>query len=879
MRGCDAERKWAGWMRGLALVGVSWLMACGGGTALPEGVDRAEATQVSLMASDFAALAIPDSSREGGQAPAEWIAVQGPFKYAGTNSAGMHKWATDIPYRPRGLFFHNKQPGMELRSKGGEPLGYGHNGSSSVPYWSHNRRKLFIFTPEKGSGPEAGQYEMTYPLANEREAEMNFALSGLEAKEEFVRASIHVDWDTRSGLLLPAPGKASFEVTVPKAGRLLMSPGLVPPEVVDGALSDGASLVVRITDGTGATIDVHSQDLLLGKFDTVSVDLSKWSDQAVTLELETVPGGNATFDYAFVGEPTLASVVQEPRRVVMVFVDTLRPDHLGLYGYQRDTSPKLDAWAQDAVIFDNHRSVAPWTLPSARSAVTGRHPEFYAQSETLQRTLSDQGWSTAMFAGNVYLSTNFQMARDWGLHRVGMWPRAEVITDQALDWLKAHEGQDALVQVHYMDAHLPYIEPKQYRFMFAGDGQGGLREEFHLSDVRRINTRDSAVRQYIMDRYDNNVRYATDEVVRLLDALGPNDIVVFYSDHGEEFWDHGGFEHGHHLFDELLRVPFIVKAPGFEGRRVAEATSLLDLTPTVLDLVGLKPAQEVDGVSLVPAMEAGSDEALANRDLAFGRPLYGTERWGVLTRDQKKWTTNEGREALYDLTQDRAEKRNLIANKEGSHGEPYRATFGDALQSEVGIGYRLVGSQNRGGRPSVDMVAAMTVPGGVKAAWVEHDPLDRSYATVTVSPGPEEGVETVVATWHKGVGGQGIVWVIPNKPIEEVTHHLEIKAQMGDTTGGFTVDSRKNPGLGAYRTPLGMAQFPSRNVRLTLGISPIPREGMEGVRASDPEMAAMLEALGYAVGDEDMNKQPVMEKPSAAPKVNKPPAAPKVNKP
>ena len=248
MRWCEGQRVVAAWTQMACWFGLSFATACGGGTTLPDGVDRSEATFVSLMAAEFSELTIPDSSREGGNAPEEWISVQGPFKYAGTNAAGMHKWATDIPYRPRGLFFHNKQPGMELRDEQGTQLGYGHNGSSSVPYWSHNRRKLFIFTPEKGSGPKAGQFQMTYPLANQREVEMNFALSGVESKEDFVRASVHHDWDTRTGLLLPAPAKASYKVTVPKAGRLLMNPGLVPPEVLDGEASDGASLVVRVVE-------------------------------------------------------------------------------------------------------------------------------------------------------------------------------------------------------------------------------------------------------------------------------------------------------------------------------------------------------------------------------------------------------------------------------------------------------------------------------------------------------------------------------------------------------------------------------------------------------------------------------------------------------
>ena len=101
-----------------------------------------------------------------------------------------------------------------------------------------------------------------------------------------------------------------------------------------------------------------------------------------------------------------------------------------------------------------------------------------------------------------------------------MWPSAKDVTNDAIRWLEEHDGQDALLQVHYMDPHLPYKEPGAYRHLFAGEGCCGLREEFHLSDVRAAKIQTDEERQYIKDRYDNNIRYATDQIARLFETLG-----------------------------------------------------------------------------------------------------------------------------------------------------------------------------------------------------------------------------------------------------------------------------------------------------------------------------------------------------------------------
>jgi len=853
-------RQIAGLVAATVVVAAATLYSCGGSSN--PGASDADAVSISLAHQPFASLEIPASARPQSKkaVPSEWISLDGHWDKAGKSAKGMHKWSTKIPIRPRGLFFHSAQPGMKLVDRSGRELVYDRFGRSDKPYWSHNKTKITVYFPDKTAAkPQPGDFRFTYPKALEREARLNYASSGMDSMEAFVRAEVHNEWETRNGLLLPAPSTVSWKVKIPKDGRFLFIPGLVEPEVVDDQPSDGVTLVVDV-DGT----EVHRQALKIKQYDQQSIDLSAYADQDVNLRVRMMAGATTRFDYAFLGQPILASRRSNPRRVVLIFVDTLRPDHMSLYGYERDTTLKLDAFAKGAVVFDNARSVAPWTLPSTRTVLTGMQPEHYAKTPTLQERLGEQGFATAMIAGNVYLSSNFDMARDWGLHTVGMWPRAEEVTDAAVEWLDQRQGHDAMLLVHYMDPHLPYVEPKQYRFMYAGEAQGGLREEFHLTDVRKANTRAPETRQYIQDRYDNNIRYATDQIDRILSKLDDDDVVVFFADHGEEFWDHGGFEHGHSLFDELLHVPLAIKGPGISGGRDGSPVSLLDITPTVLDLLGL-PSDGLHGKSLVGVMskDPAALEELASRNLAFGRPLYGASRWGVLSGTDK-WTTHADSEELYDLSADPLEKTNLLRGKRAATGAEFRQKFGQALGQEMGEGYRLRGSHFSKGRPDSEMISILKIPGGAKAAWVEHDPLLKSKAEVKIIAGSD--ADYVVAVWHRHYRGGAIIWAIPEKPLEEVTHGLELCGEMSGLQRVGKVAKSAPAGLGGRRNGhLALLSFDRRSVTMTAGTSPIPNPDLEDVGGTDAEVNDLLVAMGYEVDDrEDGDGSQVASDPEIA---------------
>ncbi len=859
---------------------TSSLSACSGRSG-PPGVEAGEAIPLATL--PFTELQIPEQSRPGGAEPPSVIPVTGPWRYVGTTRRGMHKYATAVPIRPRGLFFNRPQPGMELRTTDGALVRYDRFGKHDGFMWSYDRKELIVYQPERNPPPTDDLFTLTYPMAIDREARLNHRWSGGQdkehrgkdwkdpkPKERFVWATIQDDWDSR--LLLPAPATASWALTVPPSGELHFVSGLVEPEIRETQGSDGARLVVEV-EADGTTTEVFATDLAIRSFTPQRIDLSSYAGKAVTLRMRTEPLGTPDFDYAFVAEPVVASRLADPVRVVMVFIDTLRPDHMSLYGYKRDTTSKIDHLADEAAIFTQARSVAPWTLPSARTLITGRHPEYYDHSTTLPAILGEQGWATAFMAGNVYLSSNFEMHRDWDLHRVGLWPTAEKITDDTLAWLEQHEGRNSVVQVHYMDPHLPYIEPGSYRHLYAGDGYDGLREEFHLSDVRRANIKGRpGVQAYIQDRYDNNIRYATDQLARIIERLDDNDILLIYADHGEEFWDHGGFEHGHTLFDELLRVPLIVKAPGIDAAKLDVPVSLPDVTPTVLELVGQPMPEPLDGQSLVPLLrgEPGAAERFESRDLAFGRPLYGMERWGVL-HDQMKWSTTEGREALYDLRKDPEERSNLLLEDPDDSGSNYRIYLEDALGREVGTGYRLNVSRSKG-PPTHGTWAMCTIPKGFKAAWPGDDPTASSEVTVNQyddaklvqerldayqilgHPLPEDLGMAVEICWHPNHPGSREIYLIPEGTMADEGPKMMCSAYQGDASGGeratFTIAPHRQSTLGKLRVPLRKVDFAQRGLILQFGIGPIPTAETQPLSGQDDEMSGGLVAMGYQVADQ-----------------------------
>jgi arylsulfatase A-like enzyme len=848
------------------------LAACGGSNPGPTPVSPDQVGTPFSFAQEGAAvkeLELPESSREG-EIPLD-APVTGPFKRVRT-VGGVVTWETRVPIRPRNLFFSSPPSGMSVVDKDGKSLSFadGTGGSKRARSWDFTAETVQLRLKEDEGEPADGAFRVRYTKAQEREEALNLEASGL-SREDFAFRSLQLGEDTRTGVFLPAPGVAAWDVALPNSAALQLDATILPPEVDDGVASDGAALRIEV-EVNGEVTTVHTAALPVGDWTPLKLDLSRWAGQTARVRFVTEPGASALLDYVFLADPVVYTPSRSPRRLLMVFVDTLRPDHMSLYGYERQTTPKLAKWAEGAAVFENARSVAPWTLPSARTALSGRQPELWQAGPLLPEHLAEAGWATGAFVGNVYLSTNFDMSWGWNTHNCVNWPVAEVQIEKVEAFLERYPDRDAAVMLHLMDMHLPYTEPLSYRYKWAAKTPpGGMTERMQRATVRSgISSGEAeAVKQYVIDRYDQNLNYLDDQLTALFAELGEDTTVVIFADHGEEFWDHKGFEHGHTLYDELLRVPLVVKAPGVSAARLSSPVSLLDLTPTVLELVGLEP--EGQGVSLLPAIrgEGGARQALEDRHQAFGRPLYGNPRWGVLT-EGFKWTSFEGKEELYNLSDDPGEAKDL--HKSDTDTTPYHQKMAEALHREVPVSWRVEPSYAKS-TPGKDMEVRFQHPDGFAAAWLGDDPLVRSKMEIRIEDevlpdtdgeGEEDAGDdseeapagsarkslgnTVVVTFKKGYKGTREIYLVPVASPEDFG---ELTMVVEDTRGKepARIQARENKVGEAKPDGTGevlmRASAGGRSYSVTFTATPIPSvEGVE-VAGYDAENEEALRALGY----------------------------------
>jgi arylsulfatase A-like enzyme len=503
-------------------------------------------------------------------------------------------------------------------------------------------------------------------------ARLTLAGSG-ESASEFASATLSKGPVTRPALFLPAPASASFSVAVPAGANLRFGLAIQADPVTGEVTGDGADVTVTV-DGevawsgeAAADDDIHA----------VSVDLTKWSGRQVKLAFATAPRATRDADWVMLSTPTIAGTpAQPPRRVLLIGIDTLRYDALHVHGRAASTSPELDKWADQAVIFDNARAPAPRTRPSFRTVLTGRYPLGAIHAPTLAETLRGHGIATGGVVGNVHLVPRFgfNAGMDHWYYENGA--KADDQVERAMGWLRAHQDEDSFLFLHFMDPHAFYNAPAPYDSRFTAARPAEVPPQFNHWNIYQLMQRGkltSEGKDWIEGAYLAEVNFVTDQLAALLaqvDALPGQTLTVMVSDHGEEFWDHGGYEHNHTLYDELVRVMFWIRPPkGWGGgpHRVTEPVGLIDVAPTIADFLGIRDTPPSDGVSLRPFVDrnaaAGLDPLkalLVDRPQILGHLMRDTERWGVVHQGWKYIVqTWNGKEELYNLGVDPAEKHDL----------------------------------------------------------------------------------------------------------------------------------------------------------------------------------------------------------------------------
>ncbi|MEE8142910.1 MAG: sulfatase [Planctomycetota bacterium] len=323
-----------------------------------------------------------------------------------------------------------------------------------------------------------------------------------------------------------------------------------------------------------------------------------------------------------------------PRRnVVVILLDTVRADRLGCYGSSLGLTPAMDSLARDSVRFENAFAHAPWTLPSVASLLTsqlpaqhragGRLGQFRPLPEsavTLAEHFRDAGAATCAITNVLFLTEAFGMTQ--GFDSVDAYAdatnvrmrRAGLTTELALRWLDERPDGPFLLLVHYFDPHLIYdpLQPFRKEFADPRDQEKSPKPLFGTREDMLNFRRGSAQLEpdtigRLEKLYNGEIAYLDSQVGRLLAGLelrglDSETIVLLTADHGEEFLDHGGFEHGHTLYRELLHVPLILRAGG-ESQVITATVGLMDVAPTLCELAGIPTAPEFSGKSLVPFLD------------------------------------------------------------------------------------------------------------------------------------------------------------------------------------------------------------------------------------------------------------------------------------
>ncbi|HTL33849.1 MAG TPA: sulfatase-like hydrolase/transferase [Kofleriaceae bacterium] len=318
--------------------------------------------------------------------------------------------------------------------------------------------------------------------------------------------------------------------------------------------------------------------------------------------------------------------------VVLVSIDALRADHLGAYGYARKTSPVIDAFAANSMRFVWAFTSCPSTRCAIPSLLTGRYASLRLRSErdvSLASVFKDAGYDTAAITccGRFALATaemtgfTFVDARADAIRmaRAGQ-SNADVVVDNALEWLEAHDpSKPYLLWVHLYEPHFPYSAP---------------------SDATKFGDSD-------LDRYDAEIAYADAQLGRLLTKLDPTTTVIAVTaDHGDEFNEHGIRFHARSLYNQVTRIPLIIRAPGGTTGAPLTPVSLVDIMPTLLELAGIDGPAGMNGLSLAPAVHGDPPPTRPVlleliRDKSISRDMAGvvSPPWKVIwDREANAWS-------------------------------------------------------------------------------------------------------------------------------------------------------------------------------------------------------------------------------------------------
>lgn len=485
-------------------------------------------------------------------------------------------------------------------------------------------------------------------------------------KDYLAGISTGVSWQGLSGIfqesvVMRAPEKLQFNVTLPENPTLELNLGTIENYPVTFNLSIQQKGWNREQNLLNRTITTPQ------RWDRNLIDLSLFAGQTANIQLSLSAEKSGTL--GIWGNPVIrnrqsgSAKKETPQKVILIWTDTLRKDHLKTYGYSRDTSPNMDKLASQGVKFADTIAQATWTKVATPAMMTSLYPttngvrNFYdrlpSSATTMAEVFYNAGFATVNYCGNLFTGkfTNLhqgfeEVNEDISLSDPNSSKTSRETIDKFLPWLESHKSVPFFAFVHLYDPHHPYKPKPPYDTMWADPARDKQQQQetkklvdaitnplmkmFEAAskdEFQKAGVDPKPYMQYNIDHYDGSIRGMDTEIGRLIEKLKELELdkktmIVIASDHGEEFLEHGQTTHGQSVYSELTEVSLILWGPQYlpKNKVVPETVEMVDLMPTILELCNLRGPKEMQGESLVPLLKNVSDAHTAEASEWKRRP-------------------------------------------------------------------------------------------------------------------------------------------------------------------------------------------------------------------------------------------------------------------
>ncbi len=509
-----------------------------------------------------------------------------------------------------------------------------------------------------------------------------------------------VGGETRRSVVLSGPASIRWYAEIPERGRFSLG---------FGAEGDTERTIRVTATAEGGDPTVLYEGAVTGAWQDRALDLGSLAGEVVQLEVAVEGEGAVGISgpAVIVPMPEERLAEAEARSVVVLLIDTLRASKLRAYNPRsRVETPTLDAFAQEAAVFEHAQAPENWTKPSVASVLTSLTPMTHNTKEqssslpqsalTIAEVFDRNGFATGSFIANGYVSDRFGFDQGWDHYtnyiREERNTTANNVFGEAIAWIEAHREERFFAYIQTIDPHVPYDPPGDLlEHYHPGPYDGPLRPRStgnQLEDVKAGRmTLTTADRRQLEALHDGEITYHDREMttfVARLRELGLYDDIVFVvtSDHGEEFNDHGSYGHGHSIFQELLHVPLMVRWNGvIDPLRIGPTVSTMDIAPTVLEATGIEIPDEFEGHSLLSTARGQTrpGPAIAFSDKLDDRRVATAAGYKLVVRGNLTW-------AFFNLRTDPGEQDQIDSG----------ARFPIALRYLRGLYGQHLGASDRG---------------------------------------------------------------------------------------------------------------------------------------------------------------------------------------